>query len=64
MKAPLGGQASSAAFGLGLTISYALLGFFYFYFWSRSLFKRELGIDDTPRQQNDAEEPDQSAETE
>lgn len=27
MKAPLGGQASSAAFGLGLAIFYALLGF-------------------------------------
>jgi hypothetical protein len=63
MKAPLGGQASSAAFGLGLTISYALLGFFYFYFWSRSLFRRELGIYDTPQQQNDMEEPAQSTDS-
>jgi hypothetical protein len=50
MKAPLGGLPSSAAFGLGLAISYALLGFFYFYFWSRSLFVRELGIYNTPQQ--------------
>jgi hypothetical protein len=64
MKEPLGGQASSAAFGLGLTISYALLGFFYFYFWSRSLFRRELGIYDNSQQQNDMEEPAQSTETE
>jgi hypothetical protein len=42
MKAPLGGQASSAAFGLALTIANVLLGFFLFYFWSRSLFKKEL----------------------
>jgi hypothetical protein len=30
MKAPLGGQASSAEYGIGLTITYALLGFFSF----------------------------------
>ena len=42
MKAPLGGQASSAAFGLALTISNVLLGFLFFYLWSRSLLKKEL----------------------
>jgi hypothetical protein len=42
MKAPLGGQASSAAFGLALTIANILLGFFLFYLWSRSLLKKEL----------------------
>lgn len=42
MKAPLGGQASSAAFGLALTISNVFLGFFFFYMWSRSLLKKEL----------------------
>ena len=42
MKAPLGGQESSAAFGLALTIANVLLGFFLFYLWSRSLFKKEL----------------------
>ena len=50
IKAPLGGQPSSGAFGLALTISYALLGFFYFYLWSRSLLARELGIYNTPQQ--------------
>ena len=42
LKAPLGGQASSAAFGLALIISYALLGFVYFYLWSRTGFQEEL----------------------
>jgi hypothetical protein len=60
MKAPLGGLPSSAAFGLGLAISYALLGFFYFYFWSRSLFVRELGTFNAPQHQNGMNESDQS----
>jgi hypothetical protein len=51
MKAPLGGLPSSAAFGLGLAITYALLGFFYFYFWSRELLPLELETD-IPQQQN------------
>ena len=42
MKAPLGGQASSGAFGLGLAIANALMGFFFFYLWARSIFLREL----------------------
>jgi hypothetical protein len=42
MKVPLGGQASSSAFGLALAISNVLLGFFLFYLWSRSLLKKEL----------------------
>lgn len=45
MKAPLGGQASSAAYGLALTIADVLLGFFLFYMWSRSLLKKELEED-------------------
>jgi hypothetical protein len=53
VKAPLGGLPSSAAFGLGLAISYSLLGFFYFYFWSRSLFARELGTYDAPSAERD-----------
>jgi hypothetical protein len=60
MKAPLGGLPSSGAFGLGLAISYALLGFFYFYFWSRSLFARELGTFNSSQQQNDVNESEQS----
>jgi hypothetical protein len=62
MKAPLGGLPSSAAFGLGLAISYALLGFFYFYFWSRSLFARELGTFNAP-QQDSMNESDQSTDS-
>jgi hypothetical protein len=47
LKAPLGGQASSAAFGLGLTIAYVLLGFFFVYLWSRVVFTQELNLQDT-----------------
>ena len=63
MKAPLGGLPSSAAFGLGLALFYALLGFFYFYFWSRSIFILELGILNNPQQQNDVDELTQSADS-
>jgi hypothetical protein len=42
LRAPLGGQESSAAFGLGMTISYALLGFFSVYLWSRVEFTSQL----------------------
>jgi hypothetical protein len=43
LKQPcLGGQASSAAFGLGTVISYALLGFFLVYLWSRVVFTPQL----------------------
>lgn len=42
LKVPLGGQPSSAAFGLALTISYTLLGFLLFYLWSRTGFHEEL----------------------
>jgi hypothetical protein len=38
MRAPLGGQASSAAYGIALTITNAVLGFFFLYLWSHSLF--------------------------
>ena len=56
MKAPLGGLPSSAAFGLGLAIGYTSLGFLFFYLWSRSLFARELGDDNTLQQQNSINE--------
>lgn len=42
IKAPLGGQSSSGAFGLGLAIANALMGFFFFYLWARSIFVQEL----------------------
>jgi hypothetical protein len=56
LKAPLGGQASSGAFGLGITISYFLLGFLLLYLWSRVLAAREFRLYDTNQQQNDADE--------
>ncbi len=39
---PLGGAPYGGAFGLGLTIFYALLGFLFLYLWSRTDFTREL----------------------
>ena len=44
LKAPLGGQPSSAAFGLGVVIASALTGFFFFYLWTREEFVEELGL--------------------
>ena len=43
LKAPLGGQPSSAAFGLGVGTASALTGFF-FYLWTREEFWLELGL--------------------
>lgn len=39
---PLGGKPYGGAFGLGLTIFYALLGFLFLYLWSRTDLTREL----------------------
>jgi hypothetical protein len=44
MKAPFGGQPSSAAFGLALVIANILLGFLFFYLWARSLLERNLEL--------------------
>jgi hypothetical protein len=44
LKAPLGGQPSSAAFGLGVVIASALTGFFFFYLWTREEFLEELDL--------------------
>ncbi len=44
LKAPLGDQASSPAFGLGLTLSYLALGFLFLYLWARERFPRELQL--------------------
>ena len=46
LKAPLGGQPSSAAFGMGLVVANVLLGFLFFYLWSRSLLQRDLELSD------------------
>jgi hypothetical protein len=40
LREPLGGLPPSAAFGVGLVMSYTLLGFFYIYLWSRTLIAR------------------------
>ncbi|HEX4658351.1 MAG TPA: hypothetical protein VH307_13280 [Streptosporangiaceae bacterium] len=42
LKAPLGGQPSSSAFGLGLAIYYVLLGFLFLYLWSRQVLPIQL----------------------
>ncbi len=42
LNSPLGGTPYGGAFGLGLTIFYALLGFLFLYLWSRTDFTREL----------------------
>jgi hypothetical protein len=46
LKAPLGGQPSSAAFGVALVMANVLLGFLFFYLWSRSLLQRDLELSD------------------
>jgi hypothetical protein len=61
LKAPLGGHASSPAFGLGLVISYALLGFLFLYLWSRERFPRELLAAGAIQQQLDASDATRSA---
>jgi hypothetical protein len=60
MKAPLGGLASSSAFGLALTISYAVLGFLFLYLWAREKFPRELQAAATIQEQIDKRESAQS----
>jgi hypothetical protein len=56
MKAPLGGQPSSGAFGLGLVISYAFLGFLFLYLWSREILPKELPLAGVIKAQLDARE--------
>jgi len=56
MKAPLGGQPSSGAFGLGLAISFALLGFLFLYLWSRERLPQELLLAGTIQVQLDKRE--------
>lgn len=46
MKAPLGGQSSSAAFGIAVVLANVLLGFLFFYLWARSLLERNLELSD------------------
>jgi hypothetical protein len=46
LKAPLGGQPTSAAFGVALVLANVLLGFLFFYLWARSLLQRDLELSD------------------
>lgn len=61
LRASLGGQASSGAFGLALAISYALLGFLFLYLWSREILPRELPLADVIQAKLDARESTRSA---
>lgn len=60
LKAPLGGQASSSAFGLGLILSYLALGFLFLYLWARERLPRELQLATTIRVQLDRRDAAQS----
>jgi len=61
LKAPLGGVASSAAFGLGLMITYAALGFLFLYLWSRERLPQELRLADAIQLTIDAHDSAQTA---
>ena len=63
MKAPLGGQRSSAAFGLALVIFYAVLGFLYLYLWSRTLLQNELAGSGASAQDQAKGEPQPQTQT-
>ena len=52
LKAPLGGQPSSAALGVGVIIAGSLTGFFFIYLWTREMFVRELGFNNTSQLSN------------
>jgi hypothetical protein len=60
LKAPLGGQPTSAAFGMALVIANVLLGFLFFYLWARSLLQRDLELSDGFA---DSDDPEQTAPT-
>jgi hypothetical protein len=56
LQKPLGDQASSAAFGLAMTLSYALLGFLFLYLWSRERLPGELLLAGAVEDELDARE--------
>jgi hypothetical protein len=56
LKAPLGAQPSSAAFGVALVIANVLLGFLFFYLWARSLLQRDLELSDGFADSGDTEQ--------
>lgn len=57
LKTPLGAQPSSAAFGMALVIANVLLGFLFFYLWSRSLLQRDLELSDGFADSDSVEDP-------
>jgi hypothetical protein len=57
LKAPLGAQPSSAAFGTALVIANVLLGFLFFYLWARSLLQRDLELSDGFADSDDTKQP-------
>jgi hypothetical protein len=57
LKSPLGAQPSSAAFGMALVIANVLLGFLFFYLWSRSLLQRDLELSDGFADSDGIEDP-------
>jgi hypothetical protein len=60
MKAPLGGQPSSGAFGIALVVANVLLGFLFFYLWARSLLARNLELADGDEQKATPEAVDET----
>ena len=56
LKGPLGGLTSGPAFGLGVVIGYASLGFLFLYLWSRERLPQELLFASTMQQTLDARE--------
>jgi hypothetical protein len=63
LKGPLGGLPSSSAFGLGLVIYFALLGFLLLYLWSREVLPGELaeGLVGVIQKQLDSRDSDRSS---
>lgn len=62
LKDPLGDTASSSAFGLGLTIYFAVLGFLFGYLWSREILPGEFaeGLAGVIKKQLDASDSQRS----
>jgi hypothetical protein len=62
LKSPLGGLPSSSAFGLGLVMYFALLGFLFLYLWSREVLPGEFsqGLIGVIQKQLDSRDSDRS----
>lgn len=62
LSSPLGGLPSSSAFGLGLVIYFALLGFLFLYLWSREVLPGQFteGLIGVIQKQLDSRDSDRS----